>query len=549
MLTPCCVFHREQVHAPVRRFGRRRFQQAGIALLVALSLLPAPVLARPERVTTLLAEAQVIGSFAITPDGMDVVYIADEDGDGDAELYRVPVSGGAPVKLNGPLVANGAVQFFLISADGGHVIYTADQDVDEQVELYSAPLAGGNVVKLNGSLIANGNVGPYYEIRTVGDRVLFLADQDVDELFELFSVEASGGGLVKLNQPIDRAPFSEYLVRYLPTPDGSAVIYLANQEGNGDELYRVPIAGGVSQKLSAPLPSGRRIDYHAISPDSQHVVYLVETVRLESRELYVVPVAGGSVRKLNHPLKDGLDVRFSEFTPDSRYVVYNFGKDFDSIPELYSVPIAGGAQVRLNTLGPDAVIEWFASTPDSSRVVYVGGPEANKRQLYSVPITGGPVVHLSQSPATPSVLHDLSLDPIEGRPLFRTAEYPEPNNLFLVSATGGEPAQQNYPLGRDDSVGRASFSPDGQLVIFEQGQLDHGRAVYLYAKPVDGSGARPLAGPMSLSTARTDFKIAPDSTFVVYRRRQDSTGMVALFVASLLPFEGDLHTHLLLIQQ
>ena len=78
-------------------------------------------------------------AFSYEVSGTTVVYQADQDADNVIELYSVPVGGGTPVKLNGPLVAGGGVQpGFVVS--GTTVVYRADQDADNVLELYSVPV-------------------------------------------------------------------------------------------------------------------------------------------------------------------------------------------------------------------------------------------------------------------------------------------------------------------------------------------------------------------------------------------------------------------------
>ena len=89
-----------------------------------------------------------------------IVYLADQIA-GTTELFRVGVEPGAgpPVRLNGPLVADGDVLGFEISPDGSRVVYYADQDTDNVLEVYSVPSDGSAVpVKLNAPYVANGNL-------------------------------------------------------------------------------------------------------------------------------------------------------------------------------------------------------------------------------------------------------------------------------------------------------------------------------------------------------------------------------------------------------
>ena len=150
-----------------------------------------------------------ISNFGISPDSQQVVYVADQDTDNVTELYSVPIGGPASngIKLNGSLVLGGNVHpiNINISPDSSRVVYQADQQTDGVFELYSVPLAGpaSAGVKLNGPLVAGGNVDFIIRISPDGSRVVYRADQQTDEVFELYSVPLAGPASagVKLNGP------------------------------------------------------------------------------------------------------------------------------------------------------------------------------------------------------------------------------------------------------------------------------------------------------------------------------------------------------------
>ena len=74
----------------------------------------------------------------ISPDGQWVVYRADQDTNDAIELYSVPIDGGTPTRLNGPLPAASEVLYaFDISPDSARVVYAAPQDTTGKVELYN----------------------------------------------------------------------------------------------------------------------------------------------------------------------------------------------------------------------------------------------------------------------------------------------------------------------------------------------------------------------------------------------------------------------------
>ena len=74
---------------------------------------------------------------------------------------------------------------YQVSPDGSTVVYRADQDTDDVTELYSVPIGGGAVTKLNGALPAGGSVFySGYQISPDGSTVVYNADQEpkiVDE--------------------------------------------------------------------------------------------------------------------------------------------------------------------------------------------------------------------------------------------------------------------------------------------------------------------------------------------------------------------------------
>ncbi|MEQ8660236.1 MAG: hypothetical protein RLW62_05425, partial [Gammaproteobacteria bacterium] len=117
--------------------------------------------AAPTRLNASLPAGGNVGFISIAPDGLTVIYGGDQDVDGVNEIYRVPVDGSSPpFKLNAALVAGGNIDAAAVAASPGgpRVVYRADQDTDGVTELYSVRLSGGAPVKLNAPLVENGDV-------------------------------------------------------------------------------------------------------------------------------------------------------------------------------------------------------------------------------------------------------------------------------------------------------------------------------------------------------------------------------------------------------
>ena len=120
----------------------------------------------------LLVSLPLGGHFGYDPGGQAthdfsrLIYRADAAVDGRVDLWSVPVSGGAPTKLNGALVAGGDVQDFVRSPVDDTVAYIADQQVEQRFELYIVPAAGGNVVKLSHAVSGNWGISARISCRT-----------------------------------------------------------------------------------------------------------------------------------------------------------------------------------------------------------------------------------------------------------------------------------------------------------------------------------------------------------------------------------------------
>ena len=124
-----------------------------------------------------------------------VVYLADQEQDERFALYSAPIAprkiGGGVIKVSGPLVPGGDVlSDFQLTPDGLRVVYRADQDADEVIELYVASLDGtSRPRKLNAPLVRGGDVQSGFRtgFQVTDDVVVYRADQDTDQVFELYA--------------------------------------------------------------------------------------------------------------------------------------------------------------------------------------------------------------------------------------------------------------------------------------------------------------------------------------------------------------------------
>jgi Tol biopolymer transport system component len=462
-----------------------------------------------------------------------------------------PVLAFKNVKLNGPLVSGGDVvsSGFYINGASGRVIYRADQDTDGVMELYSVPLAGGTPVKLNGPLVGGGNVGEGSCISPDGSRVVYRADQDTDEVYELYSVPMTGGTPVKLNGQLvsggdvagnyDSAEIPHIIQNFQISPDGSRVVYIADQDTDGiGGLYSVPITGGTPVKLNPPMV-GNWIFGFEISPDSSRVVYSARQDSFTRYDLYSVPLTGGTAVKLNTPLAPGGDVRVFRVIGATGRVVYSADQDTAGVLELYSVPLTGGTPVKLN--GPMVAgggIYGFRASKDGSRVVYRADQEIDEvYELYSVPMTGSASpIKLNHPMPSGGLVSDFWISMDGTRVVYLTNEFTSlPSELYSVPLMGGTPVKLNGPLVNGgnvfDNVNMITY--DSSRVIYLADQDTDG-VIELYSAPLVG-GAPPikLNGPLTSGAyVERIFLISPDSSRVIYVAQQDTEWVMELYSVS-----------------
>lgn len=451
------------------------------------------------------------------------------------------------VKLNGPLArpVGGDIFSFTLSADGQFLVYTADQDQDDVVELYARSRSGGAPVKLNGPLVAGGDVLSSFEplIATALGRVVYLADAEVDGQYELYSVPLTGGTPIKLNAPL--ASGADVLGDSLPpdapylrlSPDQTHVVFavLAYYPTGDLELYSVPTAGGAPVRLDRPITS--TLGYE-ISSDSRYVV-LDES--LGSRTAIVrVPLAGGTRVQLTPDVSGAWEIgRSFRIDPSATRVLFSARLGSATAAELYSVPLDASAPATLLTPGrgpgelfPSSDGVWVVLRySDELIAVRADGSEA-PRVLATLP-PARRLGYVMITPASDAVLFRSDLA-VQGD--FEFLRVPIDGSTGAVSLTPGN-VQETY-------VDEPELSPDGSRLLYLGSEPTPG----LYTVPVDGSSSPVFVASITRWVGSYDFAL--DGTYIAFHANQDNDDELELFsvptfggtpvqLNAPLPFGGD----------
>jgi len=425
-----------------------------------------------------------VNNFVIS--GNTVIYTAEQETRNLNEIYAVPITGGTPIKLNStfPPLAFGVSRFSQPQVVGDRVIYSADQDTEGTFELYSVPITGGTPTKLNGTITSSGQVQGFI---VVGNTVVYSANQDNSTIDDLYAVPATGGtSPVKLTGNL--LPANSFVGFYLPNEDNSRIVFSVTElvSGNND-IYSVPITGGIPIKLNETPPTGNSGAEFFI-PVGNNIVYLDS--KSGFNEIYVVPITGGSSTKLNGTLVSGGDVS-SDFIVANDTLIYIADQETDNTDEVYSVPITGGTPTKLNgTLVFEGDVQDIRVS--GNRLIYSADQETNNTdEVYSVPIAGGTPTKISGSGVN---VFELSSNP--------NANF---NNLFSISQIG------------DVLV----------YLAFDAGFVDE-----LYAVPTTG-GNTPMKinGPLVNDGGVANFLLSEDKVY--YLADQDTDNQTELYVTDL----------------
>jgi len=377
-----------------------------------------------------------------------------------------------------------------ISSDGLYAVYRADHETADTVDLWSVPLdASAPPVRLNGPLPA----GRY-----------------VREDFSL-------------------------------TPDGQFVLYAAEQEVLGRfDLYRAPIGGGPSVRLSDPTVVTDDVGSFSVTPDSTTVVFTAAGLS-GYQVLFVTPAAGGAVTSLTGPgIPGGFVTRF-ELTPDGERAIALGDLLTNNLVELFSIPIDGSPRTKLSgPLPPDADIYTFAVAPDGSSVAYIGGQNtADVWELFSIPVAGGTRTHLNPTlPAHADVAPDLlKISPDSTRALFLAdINLDEAWELYSVPLGGGGAVKLNGALVAEGDVNAMSdgvlISPDSSTVVYRADQQTD-ELFELYRVPLAGGTVTKINATVSNWGVSQTFRITADSQYVIFAADHDINGFESLFSAPL----------------
>ena len=522
---------------------------AAIAMVASLAVTPSTVGAgepgSPTKLNAALEAGPPDREPAFSADGQTVVYLAPQDTTATLELYSVPVGGGTSTKLNHAIPVGDRIEDFKLTPDGSRVLYTARNLNSDPVRLWSVPIAGGTPVNLSGSILADVSE---YQITPDSSRVVFLAEGNTADATELYSRAVDGSGSrVRLNDALS-AP-DVVLDRLIISPDSSRVVYrIFDASAELFQLYSADTdASGTETRLNGGLVAGGDVDGddYVISPDSQFVVYLADQETDDLFELYRVPITGGSTTKLSGAVSaPGVIEGSTYLSPDGEYVVFRLSSS--GALQLFAARADGtGSRVRLNgTLTSGGQVDGsIFITPNSQRVVYMADQDTDDVfELYSVPIGGGTNVKISG----PTQLNVIDHDDSDGDTILITPD--STRAVFKANTLGGAPGLYSAPVAGGSATRLSDPLTGGHIFNDFRVTPDSGQAIYIAAKrpatsgllfeiwrtPTAGGSAERLNGTLAGGDGDVqEFVVSPTSGHVVYVADETTDDEVEVYQVAL----------------
>ena len=350
-------------------------------LLLLLCISTPALAARPMTVEDLWSMERV-SAPAVSPDGRTIVFTVTthsmEDNKANADLWTVPVDGGAPPRRLtwNPGPDGGAV----FSPDGSRIAFVSKRG-DAPAQLHVLSLGGGEAEPVTDLPV------PVSDPRWLpdGQRIAFVASTwpDLDADFGAVRKRLEERKKDDVGAIVSDNRLYRFWDRWL-------------EDGTAPHIFVVDLR---TRQITDLLPGSRRLmdltdgggDFD-VSPDGTRIVFSANATdppyRTLHADLFAVSTSGGEVTSLtaDHPADD-LRPRFS---PDGRFLVWGrtMRPDHDAdFVRLVRRDLATGETVEL-TPGWDAAPAGWTITPDGRSVVF----SAEERGLvlpYVLPMTGG----------------------------------------------------------------------------------------------------------------------------------------------------------------
>ncbi len=410
-------------------------------------------------------------------DGKKILFFSGRDPDGfGTEIYEIPVEGGTPRRATTGGGRDGAY-----SPDGTSVVYARGWNVPFQDEyrgsanfdLWVQPLAGGaprRVTKTD-----RNEMNPCWSAD--GRTIWFLAE-DEKGVFQVWSIPAQGGEAVQvthdtvadLRRPVlswDRKTLAverdaRLVTVDLSSPEPEAVALEIRVDAD------VRNAGTDVRTITAGP------EHASVSPDGSQVAASV------NGDLWLLPSVGGeAIRLTSTPATED----WPRWSPDGRRLVYF--SDEKGNQDVFTLDLSTHERKAVTSNAADDSFPSFA--PDGRHVVFTSNRAGNK-DLWTADLDTGEEKALTRDPKD----DDDATCSADGRWIAFDSGRGGSQGIWVMPASGPESAAKRV-AGGTAFFQCPTFSPDGQMLAFEQMDPATGQSGGLFVAKATGGDAVPLS--------------------------------------------------------
>jgi len=485
-----------------------------------------------------------------TPIFPPVVFMADKNTDGTIELYASSDDGATIIKLSETMVSGGDVVDFNVSPNGVWVAYVADQDQNNLFELYVVPVdktADDDAVKISGDPMAGDGVkekadGRYaFEWAHDTSRVAYLADQTTAGVIELYSNTPDGNSQTTIRLSVlpdpDRIDRDVEDFAWSPDLDNYRLIaYRADQQTiDVIELWTTSPTSTASQKVSNGLQPGRNLTAFKWAPDAQRIAFIADKILVGEFKLYTtIPNITDDI--LVSELVDTRAVINFKWSPNSfrlAFIVKLITNDIELLTTRGTIP----SVISISNAIKDDDIANYDWSADSSLIAFIADEDFDDVfELYtSDPLASAPTTKVSGTLATGGDVTSFKWAPAElliaytadqllnnKIELFTTNPPPA---ITIIKVSGG--LLPGVVVNRD-----FEWSPDSSMIAYRANQDDPNK-VELYSTDPAGTENNKVSGTLPSGGDVDEFKWNDDEPepSIGYLANQISVSVIELFAS------------------